>query len=166
MSAAERKIAQHHEEQKMMVIRKSIVIHASPEVVFNAITDPNELTNWFPDNAIFDGRIGGKVRFTFKKERSKDLDRDYCPEGSVKEFVPNKKVSYSWRLVDIPEFPETIVTWELEEIDPNKTKLEVIHSGFSGKEQGKLSFKEHDQGWSYFLSRLEEYLRKGKSSEK
>ena len=47
--------------------------HASPEVVFKAITDPNELTNWFPDNAIFAGRVGGKVRFTFNKERSKQL---------------------------------------------------------------------------------------------
>ncbi len=55
-----------------MEIRKSIVIDASPDVVLKAITDPNELTNWFPDNAIFDGTIGGKVRFTFNKERSKE----------------------------------------------------------------------------------------------
>jgi uncharacterized protein YndB with AHSA1/START domain len=32
-------------------IKKSIVVDASPEVVFKAITDPNELTNWFPDHA-------------------------------------------------------------------------------------------------------------------
>jgi uncharacterized protein YndB with AHSA1/START domain len=99
-------------------IRKSIVIDASPEVVFKAITDPNELTNWFPDNAIFDGRIGGKVRFTFNKESSKEQDRS-CQsehEGTVKEFIPNKKVSYTWQFKDAPEFPETTVTWELERL--------------------------------------------------
>jgi hypothetical protein len=37
------------------------------------------------------GRVGGKVRFSFIKERSKELDRDYSPEGTVKEFIPNKK---------------------------------------------------------------------------
>ena len=69
MSTTKGKAQQAEETIK---IRKSIVIDASPEVVFKAITDPNELTNWFPDNAIFDGRIGGKVRFTFNKERSKE----------------------------------------------------------------------------------------------
>lgn len=104
---------QGKEQQRTMEIRKSIVIDAPPEVVFKAITDSNELTNWFPDNAIFDGRIGGKVRFTFKKERSKDLDSDYSPGGTIKEFIPNDKVSYSWKLEGTPEFPETIVTWVL-----------------------------------------------------
>lgn len=127
-----------------------------------AITDPNELTNWFPDNAIFDGRIGGKVRFTFNKERSKDLDRDYSPEGTVKEFIPNKKASYTWQLKDTPGLLETTVTWELEEIDANKTRVELVHSGFTGKEKGKLSSTEHDQGWSYFLGRLEKYCEKTK----
>jgi uncharacterized protein YndB with AHSA1/START domain len=148
------------QEEETIEIRKSIIIDASPEAVFKAITDPNELSNWFPDNAIFDGRIGGKVRFTFNKERSKDLDRDYCPEGTVKVFVQDKKVSYTWQLKDTPEFPETTVSWELEEIDTHKTKVELVHSGFTGREEGKLSSKEHDQGWSFFLGRLKEYCEK------
>lgn len=140
-------------------IRKTIVIDASPQAVFKAITDPSELTNWFPDNAMFDGRIGGKVKFYWYKNRSKELDRDYDPEGTVTEFIPNKKVSYTWQLKDIPDFPETTVTWELEEIDANKTRVALTHSGFTGREEGKLSFKEHDQGWSYFLGRLEKYCK-------
>jgi uncharacterized protein YndB with AHSA1/START domain len=148
------------QEEDKIEIKKSIIINASPEVVFRALTDPKELTNWFPDSAVFNGRIGGQVRFSFYKERSKDLDRDYSPEGIVKEFIPNKKVSYSWQLKDMPEFPETVVTWELEEIDHHKTKIELVHSGFTGKEGGKLSSKEHDQGWTYFLGRLKEYGEK------
>jgi uncharacterized protein YndB with AHSA1/START domain len=38
------------QQEETMEIKKSIVIEASPEVVFKAITDPNELTSWFPDN--------------------------------------------------------------------------------------------------------------------
>jgi uncharacterized protein YndB with AHSA1/START domain len=150
------------QEEDKIEIKKSIVINASPEVVFRALTDPKELTNWFPDSAVFNGRIGGQIRFSFYKERSKDLDRDYSPEGIVKEFIPNKKVSYTWQLKDMPEFPETVVTWELEEIDHHKTKIELVHSGFTGKEGGKLSSKEHDQGWTYFLGRLKEYSEKMK----
>ena len=150
------------QQEETTDIRKIIVIDASQEAVFKAITDPTELTNWFPDNAIFDGRIGGKVRFTFNKERSKELDRDYSPEGTVKEFIPNKKVSYTWQHKDTPEFPETTVTWELQEIDANKTRVELAHSGFTGKEERKLSSTEHDKGWSYFLDQLAKHCEKTK----
>jgi hypothetical protein len=34
-------------QEETIEIKKSIVIDASPEVVFKAITDPNELTNCF-----------------------------------------------------------------------------------------------------------------------
>lgn len=147
------------EVEQEIEIKKTVGIDASPEVVFKAITDPKELTNWFPDSAVFNDRIGGQVRFSFSKERSKDLDSDYSPEGIVKEFIPNKKVSYTWQLKDTPEFPETVVTWELEEIEPQRTKVALVHSGFTGREGGKLSPKEHDKGWSYFLARLKEYCQ-------
>jgi uncharacterized protein YndB with AHSA1/START domain len=143
-------------------VRKTIVIDASLEIVFKAITDPQELTNWFPDQAIFEPKVGGKMKFSFYKEKSTDehaREIDYNPGGTVIEFIPNKKVSYTWQLKDIPDFPETTVSWELEEIDANKTRVVLTHSGFTGREEGKLSLKEHDQGWSYFLGRLEEYCK-------
>jgi uncharacterized protein YndB with AHSA1/START domain len=48
-------------------IRKTIVIDASPEVIFKAITDPEELTQWFPDQAILEAKVGGKMKFSFHK---------------------------------------------------------------------------------------------------
>ena len=81
------------------------MIDASPEVVFKAITDPNELTNWFPDHAILEPKQGGKMKFSFYKEKSqKDHTgtADAFPEGTIKEFVPNKKLSYTWQHKDVP----------------------------------------------------------------
>ena len=34
------------QQEEKVEIKKSVVIDASPEVVFKAITDPDELTNW------------------------------------------------------------------------------------------------------------------------
>ena len=45
----------------------------------------------------------------------------------------------------------------VEKIDDNKTKLRLIHSGFKTDEK---MFKEHDDGWTYFLGRLENYCKK------
>lgn len=111
MSTTERKGQQ--EEEETIEIKKNIVIDASPEVVFKAITDPNELTNWFPDHAILEPKVGGKMKFSFYKEKSeKDHTgpADAFPEGTVKEFIPNKKLSYTWQHKDVPEFPERVVT--------------------------------------------------------
>jgi uncharacterized protein YndB with AHSA1/START domain len=144
------------QKQEITEIRKSIIIDATPEVVFKAITETNELTKWFPDHVILEPNVGGKVRFSFYKEQNK-MDRDYIVEGSIIEFIPNKKISYTWQYKDIPEFPETIVSWKLEELERNKTRVELVHSGFTGKEQEKVSSKGHDEGWTHFMNELSKY---------
>ena len=143
-------------------IRKIVEIDATPEAVFKAISDPGELTNWFPDDAILEPRTGGKFKFSFYKDSDKSgkMDQDFFPEGKVLEFVPNKKLTYTWQHKNIQDFPETVVKWELEQLDKNKTRLTLTHSGFTGKEEGITSAKEHNQGWSYFLGELISYCKK------
>jgi uncharacterized protein YndB with AHSA1/START domain len=137
-------------------IEKTIVIDASREVVFKAIVDPDELTNWFPDQAIVEAKVGGKVKFSFYKGKQPEhREFDFFLEGKILEFIPNKKISYTWEEPNTPDFPRTVVTWELEEVDNNKTRVRLVHAGFEG---GKL-FK-HDEGWSYFLGRLRKYCEK------
>jgi uncharacterized protein YndB with AHSA1/START domain len=78
--------------QETIEIKKSIVIDASPEVVFKAITDPQELTNWFPDHAILEPKVGGRYKFGFNKQDNNEYRQmDYFPEGTITEFIPNKK---------------------------------------------------------------------------
>ena len=142
--------------EKKIVIEKNVVIDASPEVVFKAITDPKELTNWFPDQAILEAKLGGKVKFSFYKDKEREYrEFDFFPEGVITEFIPNKKVSYIWHEPNTPDFPRTVVTWELEEIADNKTQVKLLHTGF---EPGKL-FK-HDEGWSYLLNQLQSYCKR------
>lgn len=140
-------------------IRKSIIIEAPSEVVFKAISDPKELTRWFPDEAIIEPKVGALVRFVTIKEIHPEwkLDKDYIMEGTVKEFVPNKRLSYTWKYNDIPDFPETTVIWELEQIDSNKIKVNLTHLGFTGKETGMISLESHDQGWTEVMNKLAKY---------
>jgi uncharacterized protein YndB with AHSA1/START domain len=84
------------EEGKTTEIKKSIVIDASPEVVFKAITDPDELTNWFPDQAILEPKVGGRMKFSFRKEENSECRQRSTHEGTITEFIPDKKISYTW----------------------------------------------------------------------
>lgn len=85
-------------------------------------------------------------------------DKDYFHEGSIIEYIPNKKISYSWDDSYEPDFPTTVVTWELEKIENNKTSLKLLHSGFKAHEKAK----QYDEGWSHFLNELVKYCEKAK----
>ena len=97
------------------------------------------------------------MKFSFYKQNSERQARDHFLQGTIIEFVPNKKISYTWENPDIPDFPKTVVTWKLEKIDNNRTKLDLLHSGFKPDKM----IKEHDEGWTYFLTKLEKYCRGG-----
>jgi uncharacterized protein YndB with AHSA1/START domain len=64
-------------QEEAIEIEKSIVIDASPEVVFKAITDPNKLTNWFPNQVILEPKIGGKMKFSSYKNYTRHYQRIY-----------------------------------------------------------------------------------------
>ena len=52
----------------------------------------------------------------------------------------------------------TIVTWKLEQIDKDKTKLTLIHSGFTHAD--RLQYDDHNKGWSWHIKRLENLMDK------
>jgi uncharacterized protein YndB with AHSA1/START domain len=145
-------------------IRKTIEIDAPVHVVFSALTDPKELTQWFPDSGIFEPKVGGKMHFTFLAERHKEMgDKDHHLDGEVLQIIPNRKLAYTF-IPDETYRPDgvratpTIVTWSLEEMGKNRTKVTLVHSGFT-KEMDK-HFKETTAGWSYFMGRLAEHCKK------
>jgi len=144
-------------ERESLEIRKTILIDASPEIVFKAIIDPNEFTNWFPDQVILEPKVGGKVKFSFYKIDTEYRQIDYFPEGTVIEFIPNERISYTYREPKIANFPNTIVTWELEKIEDDKTRVKLSHTGFKAGE----IIRKHDEGWSHFLVELTKYCQKG-----
>ena len=144
-------------------IKQVIEIDASVEKVFNAISDPRELTCWFSDEAILEPKVGGIFKLSFLKDSKKPkmkMDRDFINEGKILEIISNKKLVHTWQWKEFPDFPETIVTWELEPEDDNQTKLTLTHTGFTGKEEGPASLEEHNKGWSFFLNELISYFSK------
>ncbi|MGD1838017.1 MAG: SRPBCC family protein [Nitrososphaeraceae archaeon] len=143
------------------VISREIIINASIDDVFVAITDANKLTQWFPDIVNLEPKEGGKVEFQFLKEKSENLDKDYHVIGKIIKIIPNKELSYSWRHKDNPDFPDTVVSWKLEQLDKSKTRVILTHRGFTDKD--KQEYENHSQGWSWFLTRLYNFVTKGES---
>jgi uncharacterized protein YndB with AHSA1/START domain len=79
------------QQEETIEIKKNIVIDASPEVVFKALTDRNELRNWFPDQAVLEPKVGGKMKFGFYKNSKRGnqdhgRDKDYFHEGDYQRI--------------------------------------------------------------------------------
>ena len=130
-------------------------VSASSELVYGAISEEGELKKWWVDVPLLEKKMGGKILFRFLKENSEMLTEDFVVEGKIMEFIPNHKLSYTWKPVDDESYPDTLVSWTLEDIDENKTKLTLEHTGLEGaKDASHL-----DQGWSYFLNKLVELFK-------
>lgn len=119
-----------------MEIRKTI--NTPIPFVFSALTDPKELTQWFPDNGIFEPEVGGKMHFIFLAGHHEKMDKDHHLDGEVLEIVPNKKLVYSF--ISCKEYnPDgkrakpTIVTWSLEEAGKTGKRSHVFILDLSKK---------------------------------
>ncbi len=136
-------------------IKKIVEISGTADSVFQAITDEVQLKKWWVDVPILEKKMGGKMQFRFLKENSKMLTEDFVVVGKIMEYVPNHKLSYTWKPIDDSSYPDSLVSWTLEETSENKTKLTLEHTGLNGaKDASQL-----DQGWSYFLNRLVELFK-------
>ena len=154
-------IKDEKEHELEIEIIKTKIIQALPETVFKALTEPKKITQWFQDEAIFEPRVGGKIRLVTLKEIHPEwkLDRDYTMDGIIRKFIPNKTLSYTWKFNDTPDFSETTIIWELEPLNSNKTSVKLTHEGFTGKEKGNFSVDSHEQGWTEALEKLAKYCK-------
>ncbi|MGI9565766.1 MAG: SRPBCC family protein [Nitrosopumilus sp.] len=110
-----------------MDIKKELVINASTSRVYDAITDMRQLSQWFPDVISIEPKVGGKVVFRSPNSLSNISD---TIEGKIIELEKNKKLTYTWSHPDVPNFPLMRVSWNLEQMEKNKTRVMIVHSGF------------------------------------
>ena len=109
-----------------MEIKKEMTINASPARIYSAITDSKQLTQWFPDMASIEPKVGGKVSFKFLDlDANNQNNKDRILEGKIVELEKNKKLVYTWGHSATPESPLTQVTWILEEIETKKTRVTI-----------------------------------------
>src|SRR5262245_13853590 len=70
------------------VVERSVDLDASPDDVWRALTEPDELATWFGPEADLDARPGGRGRF---------VDDDGCVRWAVVDQVrPGERLEMRW----------------------------------------------------------------------
>ena len=128
--------------------------NAPVEKVWKAITDKNEMKQWYFDLADFKPEPGFEFRFLAGAENKKFLH--LC---KVTEVISGKKLTYSWRYDGYEG--NSYVTFELFP-EGEKTRLKLTHAGLETFPANPDFAKENFvAGWNHIIGKsLPEYLEK------
>jgi uncharacterized protein YndB with AHSA1/START domain len=108
----------------------------APDVVWAAITDPEQVGTWLADAQLEPG-LGGSVRF--------DFGPGNAVSGAITVWEPPRALAYGWRF---PDGHDSRVSWTLEP-DGDGTLLVLVHELLRPTEATGYA-----AGWHAYLDRL------------
>jgi uncharacterized protein YndB with AHSA1/START domain len=134
-------------KQEPFVIERTF--NAPVERVWKAITDKDQMKQWYFDIAAFRAEPGFEFEFSGIGVDCEQY-RHLC---KVIEAVPNKKLSYSWTYDGYEGY--SVLTFELFE-EGDKTRLKLTHEGLETFPQNNPSFARSSfaAGWTELIGSL------------
>jgi uncharacterized protein YndB with AHSA1/START domain len=140
-------------------IRAEIFIAAPPERVFQAITDPRQLPQWWGQKGMYrvtkfesDVRVHGKWLSVGVSETGETFEVG----GEYLEVEPPSLVVYTW-LASWTGALKTTVRWELDAAEGG-TRVKIEHRGFAGAAEAAQS---HGEGWLRVLGWMQAFAENG-----
>lgn len=133
------------------------VLNAPVARVWNALTDKNEMKQWYFDLKEFRPEVGFAFDFYGGTE-----EHQYLHLCKITAAEPNKKLGYSWKYDGYAG--ESFVTFELFP-EGEKTRIKVTHEDLETFPADNPDFaqKNFEMGWTDIIGRsLPEYLKKTK----
>ncbi|MFE9955189.1 SRPBCC family protein [Micromonospora sp. NPDC005299] len=140
-------------------IEREIYVEASPEIVFQVVSSPDHLKQWWPDDARYDPTPGSTGEIVFG---DRDAGGTAVP-FTVVDARPPRTFSFRWTHPAgeaAAEGNSLLVTFDLTPSGAG-TVLRMTETGF--REMGwelavlEQQYREHVTGWDFFLPRLAPY---------
>ena len=135
-------------------LQHEIIIDAPVEAVWKAISDAEELTRWFVQEASIEPRVGGMLTFSWDGEEK--------GHNRIDAWEPNRKL----RLTSMPfemgaakhDGTTPMVNEYTIERRDGKTVLRLVNSGIPDTPEWDGFYNGIDSGWRSFLRTLRHYL--------
>jgi Uncharacterized conserved protein len=124
--------------------------------VWKALTDVNQMRQWYFDLKEFKPEIGCEFEFIVEHEGN-----SYHHLCRVTEVVPQKRIAYTWRYKGEPG--DSLVTFELAG-EGDKTRVKVMHTGIETfPKMPAYARTNFETGWTSLIgTELKEFVeRKG-----
>jgi len=117
-----------------LISSQSIIINASPEKVWETLTNPSLISQYlFGAQTITDWDAGSDILFKITFEGEEFIDK-----GIVVENIPNTTLKYKYwsGFCGLDDKPEnySIVSYNIEKIEIDKSKLKWTQKGFADEQ--------------------------------
>jgi uncharacterized protein YndB with AHSA1/START domain len=141
-------------------IEREIYVEASPEVVFDVVSSPAHVRQWWPDEAHYEAVAGSDGEIVFGDRNAGGAVASF----TVVDAMPPRRFSFRWTHPNgepARAGNSLLVTFELTAAEGG-TLLKMTESGF--REMGwqaallKQQYQEHASGWDFYLPRLVAYV--------
>jgi uncharacterized protein YndB with AHSA1/START domain len=127
-------------------VTQAVEVDASPDRVWQLLTDPAELPRWWPDAAELEPGIGGRVVLKFGPG---DVS------GEITNWQPPSALGFTWEASNMPGV-RLHVSFTVDDLGDGRSRVNVVHSGFEG---APAEAREAVAGgWAHFLPRLADAL--------
>ena len=142
-------------------IEREIHVNASPEVVFEVVSSPEHIREWWPDEAEIEPAAGATGRIVFHRAAPEEA---LVVAITVVDAQPPRRFSFRWDYAaGAAPGPgnSLLVTFDLEPAGEG-TRVRMTETGF--RERGwnaaelAQAHEEHRAGWDRFIPRLGEYV--------
>lgn len=129
--------------------------------VWEAITNRDQLRQWFFNLEAFEPVVGFEFRFWGEGHSCEK----YLHECRVTEVVENRRLQFSWQYAG--HQGDTLVTFELTP-EGDKTMLKLTHEGLETFDQSNPDFAStsFEGGWTALAQALAKYVMAGSTVSK
>ena len=139
-------------------IQREIFINAVKERIYEAISNPEEVTKWFPETLEGNYKVGEQPIFGFGDHGKNQI----C----IIAAKPYEYFAFRWvpgashYLGDVLKVPNTLVEFQITEQADGMCKVTLTESGFASlpAERIESAFKQNSGGWDFMLGRLGKYF--------
>jgi uncharacterized protein YndB with AHSA1/START domain len=142
------------EQAEAVVVERTL--NAPIARVWKALTDANQMRQWYFDLKEFKPQVGFEFEFVVEHEGNR-----YHHLCRVTDVVPQKKIAYSWRYKGEPG--DSLVTFELFG-EGNKTRVKVTHTGIETFPKTPAYARNNfENGWTAIIgTELKQFVEKSK----
>lgn len=136
---------------KELVIKAALQISKSREEVFEAIVDPEKMSNYFISESSGPLEEGKTVQWKFP-----EFDMKFPVTG--KKIIKPELIEFEWE-----GSPNNMLSVEikLEKISKDKTLVRITEGKMENNEEGIQWFGRNSGGWANFLACMKAYMEYG-----